>query len=90
MTKFCPFLEEPIMPKPKAGYPFFPLLGTVLFLTLFSAGISLWMSSHEKLSPQQNRIFELSAMTWQMGTITVFGLLGGKAAGMIGAEGDKK
>ena len=78
------------MPKTKAGYPFFPLLGTVLCLTFFSAGTALWLSSQEKLSSQQNRIFELSAMTWQMGSITVFGLLGGKATGMIGAESEKK
>lgn len=83
-------LEEPIMQKPKAGYPFFPLLGTVLFLTLFSAGTSLWLSNEEELSPQQERLFNLSAMTWQMGTITVFGLLGGKATGVIGAEEENK
>ncbi|MEO1297213.1 MAG: hypothetical protein AAFW75_15775 [Cyanobacteria bacterium J06636_16] len=77
------------MQKANASYPFLPILGAVLFLTLFSAGASFWLSSQEQLSPQQDRIFNISAMTWQMGTITVFSLLGGKAAGMIKSDHDK-
>lgn len=53
---------------------------TVLFLTLLSGGISIWMASNENLTPQENRIFENSTSTWQMGVGAIFGLLGGKAA----------
>ena len=52
---------------------------TVLFLTLLSGGTSLWLAKEENLSQQQNRIFETTTMTWNMGIGVIFGLLGGKA-----------
>ncbi|MDJ0635298.1 MAG: hypothetical protein QNJ34_19055 [Xenococcaceae cyanobacterium MO_188.B29] len=52
---------------------------TVLFLTLLSGGTSLWLADKENLSEQQNRIFETTTMTWNMGIGVIFGLLGGKA-----------
>ena len=51
----------------------------VLFLTLLSGGTSVWLAGKEKLSEQQNRIFETTTMTWNMGVGVIFGLLGGKA-----------
>lgn len=51
----------------------------VLFLTLLSGGTSLWLADKDKLSEQQNRIFETTTMTWNMGIGVIFGLLGGEA-----------
>lgn len=47
-------------------------------LTLISGGTSFWLASYSKLSPSQNRIFEISTITWQMGMNVIFGLLGSK------------
>ena len=52
---------------------------TVLFLTLLSGGTSLWLADKENLSDRQNRIFETTTTTWNMGIGVIFGLLGGKA-----------
>ena len=54
---------------------------TVLFLTLLSGATSLWLAERNNLSQQQNRIFETTTMTWNMGIGVIFGLLGGKAIG---------
>ena len=51
----------------------------VLFLTLLSGGISLWLAGKANLSEQQKRIFETTTMTWNMGVGVIFGLLGTKA-----------
>lgn len=53
---------------------------TVVILTTLSGSTSLWLaSSHDTLSEHQDRLFETSSSTWQMGVGAVFGLLGGKA-----------
>jgi hypothetical protein len=49
---------------------------TVFMLTLVSGGTSFWLASYPNLSPQQNRIFEIATITWQVGMNTIFGLLG--------------
>jgi hypothetical protein len=59
---------------------------TVVSLTLLSGGTSLWLASQENLSTQQNRVFESTSTTWQMGTGIVFGLLGGKATELFEQE----
>lgn len=51
---------------------------TVFMLTLISGGTSFWLASYSKLSAYQNRIFEISTITWQMGMNSIFGLLGSK------------
>ena len=55
---------------------------TVLFLTLLSGGMSLYLADKENLSEQQKRIFETTTMTWNMGVGVIFGLLGGKATSL--------
>ncbi len=62
---------------------------TVVGLTLISGGTSLWLASKEHLSPEQNRVFESSSATWQMGIGAVFGLLGGKATELFHREKEK-
>ncbi|MEO0405721.1 MAG: hypothetical protein AAF289_00060 [Cyanobacteria bacterium P01_A01_bin.135] len=66
------------MPNPNS---FRPVFGAVLCLTLATGGISLHLSSSDDLNPYQERIFETSTTACQVGLLTVFGLLGGKATG---------
>ena len=66
--------------------PFQLVFYTVLFLTLLSGGTSFWLACQDDLSPHQDRIFESSTATWQMGVGAIFGLLGGKAAGLFQTE----
>lgn len=64
--------------------PAFSLVfSTVLFLTLLSGGTSLWLASKPELSPQQNRIFENTTSTWQLGIGAIFGLMGSKATDLL-------
>lgn len=55
---------------------------TVLFLTLLSGATSVWLAGQKSLSQQQNRLFETTTMTWNMGVGVIFGLLGGKATAL--------
>lgn len=63
---------------------------TVIGFTLLSGGISLWLASSDRLSPQQNRFFETCNTTWNMGIGAIFGLLGSKATDLLDSEEDNK
>lgn len=52
---------------------------TVVCFTLLSGGVSIWFSTKDPLSPQQNRVFETSNTTWNLGIGAIVGLLGSKA-----------
>lgn len=69
--------------------PFQLVFFTVLFLTLLSGGTSLWLASQDDLSPHQERIFESSTTTSQMGVGAIFGLLGSKATDLFQAKEDE-
>jgi len=56
---------------------------TVVCFTLVSGGASLWLSTKDNLSPQQNRVFETCNTTWNMGIGAIFGLLGSKATDLF-------
>ncbi|MBE9069712.1 hypothetical protein IQ260_23995 [Leptolyngbya cf. ectocarpi LEGE 11479] len=66
--------------------PFKLVFFTVLLLTLLSGGTSLWLASQDNISSHQDRIFESSATTWQMGVGAIFGLLGSKATDLFQAN----
>lgn len=51
---------------------------TVVLLTLLSGGASVYLSSQQALSTQQQHIFVSLMTTWQMGVGSIFGLLGRK------------
>jgi len=61
---------------------------TVLFLTLLSGATSLKLAANLSLSPQQERIFESTTTTWQMGVGAIFGLLGSKATDLFQSDDD--
>lgn len=52
---------------------------TVVCFTLLSGGASVWFSTKDSLSPQENRVFETSSTTWNLGIGAIVGLLGSKA-----------
>jgi len=52
---------------------------TVVFFTFLSGSASVWFSTKDPLSPQQNRVFETSNTTWNLGIGAIVGLLGSKA-----------
>ena len=56
---------------------------TVVFFTLLSGGTSLTLATQDNLSAHQDRIFESSTTTWQMGIGAIFGLLGSKATDLF-------
>ncbi|MGB3405173.1 MAG: hypothetical protein WBA77_20995 [Microcoleaceae cyanobacterium] len=56
---------------------------TVVSLTLLSGGASFWLASQGNLTPEQNRVFETSNTTWNMGIGAIFGLLGSKATDLL-------
>lgn len=56
------------------------IFGSVLCLTLSAGGVSLYLASDDNLNPHQERVFETSATVCHVGMLTIFGLLGGKAA----------
>ncbi len=56
---------------------------TVVCFTLVSGGASIWLSTKDNLSPQQNRVFETCTTTWNMGIGAIFGLLGSKATDLF-------
>jgi hypothetical protein len=64
------------------------VFSTVVFLTLLSGGVFVWLSSQKDLSPHQLRVFETSSATYQMGAGAIFGLLGGKVTDLFEDEED--
>lgn len=52
---------------------------TVVCFTLLSGSTSVWYSTKPQLSPQENRVFETSNTTWNLGIGAIVGLLGSKA-----------
>lgn len=68
------------MKKLNTTHAFQEVFFTVLSITLLAGGASCWFAQQPELSPQQNRVFESSITTWQMGVGAIFGLLGGRAA----------
>ena len=77
------------MRKSKSKRLFQQIFFTVLMLTLLSGGISFWLASTPELSPNQNRIFEISTNTWQAGINSIFGLLGFKALEALQQDQEK-
>ena len=63
---------KPTKPMP----PFNLIFATVLLLTLGSGGTALHLASHPNPTEAQERILEGAMNTWQMGTLTLIGLLG--------------
>jgi hypothetical protein len=63
---------------PQSPSPFHYVFATVIFLTFFSGGVSFWISTEDRLSPQRERIFETCNSTWNMGVGAIFGLLSSK------------
>ncbi|NEQ27335.1 MAG: hypothetical protein F6K28_51690 [Microcoleus sp. SIO2G3] len=55
------------------------VLSIVACFTLLSGGASVWYSTKDPLSPQENRVFETSNTTWNLGIGAIVGLLGSKA-----------
>lgn len=55
------------------------IFGSILSLTFLTGGASLYLASHDDLNPHQVRVFETSTTACQVGMLTIFGLLGGKA-----------
>lgn len=63
---------------PQSPSPFQYVFATVIFFTLLSGGVSFWISTEDRPSPQQARIFETCNSTWNMGVGAIFGLLSSK------------
>ncbi|HEY9599973.1 MAG TPA: hypothetical protein V6C85_00060 [Allocoleopsis sp.] len=63
---------------------------TVVCFTLVSGGASIWLSTKDNLSPQQNRVFETCNTTWNMGIGAIFGLLGSKATDLFQPNDEEK
>ncbi|MEG5175950.1 hypothetical protein [Microcoleus sp. B3-D7] len=63
---------------PQSPSPFQYVFATVIFFTLLSGGVSLRISTEDRPSPQQARIFETCNSTWNMGVGAIFGLLSSK------------
>jgi hypothetical protein len=63
---------------PPSPSPFQYVFATVIFFTLLSGGVSFWISTEDRPSPQQARIFETCNSTWNMGVGAMFGLLSSK------------
>ena len=78
------------MQKININYAFQLVFFTVVGFTLISGTTSLCLAFQEDLSPEQNRVFESSITTWQMGVGAVFGLLGSKATELFDEEDDEE
>ena len=65
--------------RPQSPSRFQYVFATVIFFTSLSGGVSFWISTVERPSSQQVRIFETCNSTWNMGVGAIFGLLGSKA-----------
>ncbi|MEG3959413.1 hypothetical protein [Microcoleus sp. herbarium2] len=63
---------------PQSPSPFQYVFATVIFFTLLSGGVSFWISTEDRPSSQQARIFETCNSTWNMGVGAIFGLLSSK------------
>ena len=63
---------------------------TVVCFTLLSGGASVWLSTKDNLSPQQNRVFETCNTTWNMGIGAIFGLLGSKATDLFQSDDEEE
>ena len=66
------------MTRPQSPSRFQYVFATVIFFTSLSGGVSFWISTEDRPSPQQVRIFETCNSTWNMGVGAIFGLLGSK------------
>jgi len=64
---------------PQSPSRFQYVFATVIFFTSLSGGVSFWISTEDRPSPQQERIFETCNSTWNMGVGAIFGLLSSKA-----------
>ena len=64
---------------PQSPSPFQYVFVTVVCITFFSGGVSFWISTEDRPSPQRERIFETCNSTWNMGVGAIFGLLSSKA-----------
>ena len=63
---------------PQSLSPFQYVFVTVVCITFFSGGVSFWISTEDRPSPQRERIFETCNSTWNMGVGAIFGLLSSK------------
>lgn len=66
------------------------VLSIVTCFTLLSGGASVWYSTQDSLSPQENRVFETSNTTWNLGIGAIVGLLGSKAIDNSRSDEDKE
>jgi hypothetical protein len=64
---------------PESPSRFQYVFAAVIFFTSLSGGVSFWISTEDRPSPQQVRIFETCNSTWNMGVGAIFGLLSSKA-----------
>ena len=64
---------------PQSPSRFQYVFATVIFFTSLSGGVSFWISTEDRPSPQQERIFETCNSTWNMGVGAIFALLSSKA-----------
>ena len=64
--------------RPQSPSPFQYVFATVIFFTSLSGGVSFRISTEDRPSPQQVRIFETCNSTWNMGVGAIFGLLSSK------------
>jgi hypothetical protein len=64
---------------PESPSRFQYVFAAVIFFTSLSGGVSFWISTEDRPSPQQERIFETCNSTWNMGVGAIFGLLSSKA-----------
>ena len=65
--------------RPQSFSRFQYVFATVIFFTSLSGGVSFWISTEDRPSPQQVRIFETCNSTWNMGVGAIFALLSSKA-----------
>jgi hypothetical protein len=62
------------------------ILRAAIFFTLLSGGCSMWLSSQDTLTCQQEQLFETANNTWKVGTHAIFGLLGNGAISLFQEE----
>jgi hypothetical protein len=63
---------------PESPSRFQYVFAAVIFFTSLSGGVSFWISTEDRPSPQQVRIFETCNSTWNMGVGAIFALLSSK------------
>ncbi|MBY0527267.1 MAG: hypothetical protein K2R98_27980 [Gemmataceae bacterium] len=55
------------------------VFATIVALTLLSAGISVYLTTHREPTEQDKLLLGVMTDTWKMGFGAILGLIGGKA-----------